>query len=189
MKTKRFWKKAIIIFIVIILVIAAVWGGAVLIYNNHLKQDDATLLESYETKQEKCELLKSIPIDFIEEGKGINLQEIPDNIRYEIKNQSDGNIQFYYYIEPESNSDSNPYKAWITLSKDYEVIEEKYGDIELDDFETYKNNQKKFDMFFAVWLTMGAILLLLIGAWVILGIVCLILHIWIKISDKKKSHS
>jgi len=186
MKTKRFWKKAIIIFVAIILVIATIWGGSVLIYNHHLKQDDETLLESYETKQEKCELIKSIPNDFIEEGKGINLQEIPDNIRYEIKKQSDGNIQFYYYIESENGYDSTPYRAWITLSKDYEVIEEKYADIELDDFEIYKNNQRKVDMLWAVWLT---IILLLIETVVILGIVCLILHIWLKIPKKKKSQS
>ena len=189
MKTKRFWKKAIIVFAAIIVIIAAVIGEANFIYIYHLETDDDTLLESYETKQEKCELIKSIPNDFIEEGKGINLQEIPDNIRYEIKNKSDRNIQFYYYIETESSSDSNPYKAWITLSKDYKVIEEKYGDIELDDFETYKNTQRKFDMFFAVWLAMAAILLLILGVYVILGIVWLILHIWIKISDKKKSRS
>jgi len=181
MKTKRFWKKAIIIFIVIILVIAAVWGGAVLIYNNHLKQDDETLLESYETKQEKCELLKSIPNDFIEEGKGINLQEIPDNIRYEIKNQSDGNIQFYYYIEPETRSDSNTYKAWITLSKDYEVIEEDYG-IELDNFETYKQKQEKMNLFLAYCLS-------IIIIWFAFFIIVLIAYITIRYINKKKSRS
>ena len=189
MKTKRFWKKAVIIFATIIVIIAAVIGGSVLIYNNYLKQDDAALLESYETKQEKYELLKSIPNNFIAEGKGINLQEIPDNIRYEIKNQSDGNIQFYYYIEPENSSDSNPYKAWITLSQDYKVIEEKYGNIELDDFETYKSKQIKSNMFLSVLYAMIVICLIAIAAYIVIGIVWLILHIWNKILKKKKSRS
>lgn len=187
MKTKRFWKKAITILVAIIVISAAVKGLSELIYNNHLEQDDVALLESYETKKEKCELIKSIPNDFIEEGKGINLQGIPDNIKYEIKNKSDGNIQFYYYMEP--YYDSNPYKAWITLSQDYKVIEEKYGDIELDDFETYKNQQKKLDMILAVLYAMIVICLIAIVAYVVVGIVWLILHIWNKISKKKKSQS
>ena len=188
MKKKRFWKKAIIILVVAVFIIAAVIGLSNFIYTYHLKPDDATLLENYETKQEKCELIKSIPNDFIEEGKGINLQEIPDNIRYEIKKQSNGNIQFYYYIETESSSDSNPYKAWITLSKDYEVIEEEYG-IELDDFETYKNYQNNANMFLAVLYAILVICLIGISTLGLITIGWLILQLWLKISKKKKSRS
>ena len=108
---------------------------------------------------------------------------------YEIKIQSDGNIQFYYYIKPESSSASNPYKAWITLSKDYKVIEEKYGVTELGDFETYKNQQKNIAMYRAVLYAMLVICLIGISVIGVIAIRWLILQLWLKISAKKKSRS
>ena len=167
MKTKRFLKKAIIILVAIMVIIPSVIGVSDLIYSYYLEKDDASLLQIYEARKEKCELLKSVPIDFIEVGKGINLNDIPDNIKYEIKNQNDGNIEFYYYIEQESNSDANPYKAWITLSQEYEVLEESYGDIELDDFESYKNQQNKNDRMYAILIV---ILITCATAYIIVGL-------------------
>ena len=157
MKTKRFWVKAFVVFLLIAVPVCGVKVFAEQLYENYFKHDEVTLLENYEAKKEKCELIKAIPNDFIEEGKGINLQEIPDNIRYEIKNNNDGNIEFYYYIEQEVLSDSNPYKAWITLSQDYKVIEEEYG-IELDDFETFKKHQERMDWFASYLISVGFII-------------------------------
>lgn len=184
MKTKRFWKKAIIILFVIAFAGVGVKCWADVIYNNFMIRNDEELMISYKVKKEKHELLKSIPNDFIEEEKGISFQQIPDNIRYEIKNQSDGNIQFYYYIEPESSSDSNPYKAWITLSKDYKVIEEKYGVTELDDFETFKQNQIKIDWFGAYMFSFGSLCIV-----VLVGTLIAMLLFYIQDNKKKKSQS
>ena len=160
MKTKRFWLKVFVVFLLIAVLVCGVKLIAEQFYENYFKHDEVTLLEIYEVKKEKCELLRSIPNDFIEEGKGIIFQEIPDNIRYEIENKSDGNIRFYYYIEP--YNDSNPYKAWITLSKDYKVIEEEYG-IELDDFETFKQNQLRMDWVGAYMFSIGSLCIVAMG--------------------------
>ena len=179
MKTKRFWLKVFVVFLLIAVPVCGVKLVADQIYENYSKHDEVTLLEIYEVKKEKCELLRAIPNDFIEEGKGINLQEIPDNITYEIENKSDGNIRFYYYIEP--YSDSNPYKAWITLSKDYRVIEEEYG-IELDDFETFKQNQVRMDWFGAYMCSIGSLCIV-----ALVGILIAMLVFYIQDSKKKKS--
>lgn len=181
MKTKRFWLKVFVVFLLIAVPVCGVKLVADQIYENYSKHDEVTLLEIYEVKKEKCELLRAIPNDFIEEGKGINLQEIPDNITYEIENKSDGNIRFYYYIEP--YSDSNPYKAWITLSKDYKVIEEEYG-IELDDFETFKQNQVRMDWFGAYLCSIGSICVM---GFTITAMAAI--YYSIKTLIRKKSHS
>lgn len=181
MKNERFWKKILAVLLAITVLGVAIICVADVIYDCWMKSDEATLLESYESKKEKCELIKAIPNDFIEEDKGINLQEIPDNIRYEIKNNNDGNIEFYYYIEPESSSASNPYKAWIILSKDYEVIEEEYGNIELEDFETFKQKEERSDLFLAYWISAASI-------WMAFLVIVLIAIITCHIK-KKKSRS
>lgn len=181
MKNERFWKKILAVLLAITVLGVAIICVADVIYDCWIKKDEVTLLENYESKKEKCDLIKSISNDFIEEGKGINLQEIPDNVRYEIKNNNDGNIELYYYIKPESSSASNPYKACITLSKDYKVIEEKYGDIELDAFETFKQKEERADLFLAYWISAASI-------WTVFLVIVLIAIITCHIK-KKKSHS
>ena len=107
MKTKRFLKKAIIILVAIMVIIPSVIGVSDLIYSYYLEKDDASLLQIYEARKEKCELLKSVPIDFIEVGKGINLNDIPDNIKYEIKNKKDGSNKRYSSISINGKSGRN----------------------------------------------------------------------------------
>lgn len=140
MKKKRFLNERNIIIVRIVLsiiVLAIAFGGSKLIYNIIGEKDEAKILEEYESQKERCELIKSLS-NCIQKGKGINIYQIPDNIRYEIKSQDDGNIHFYYCIK-DAKETSNPYYANIILSKDYEIIEEEYGcsKIEEKDFETY----------------------------------------------------
>ena len=183
METKRFWKKVLIAFLIIVVCVSAIKLVANKLYEKQFERDEETLVEDYEIEKEKCELLRTIANDFIEEGKGINLQEIPDNIRYEIKNDNDGNIEFHYYIKPEYSSDANPYKAWITLSKDYKVIEEEYG-IELEKFEAFKKQQEKVD-----WVQSYAFSTIIVSI-AILFVICIVyIVIDIQKLKKKKSHS
>ena len=107
-------------------------------------RNNVEIQNDYKTKKEKCELLRTIPSVCIEEGKGINTQEISNkDIKYEIYNDNE-NVIFYYYIEGE-NPRKNPYKAKITLSNDYKIIDEKY-DVELEDFETFKKWCQVYDI-------------------------------------------
>lgn len=120
---------------------------------------------SYESKKVKCEMLKIIAQESIQEGVGINLNKISKDailriveqkleisidyskfsnydIQYNISNDGE-NIIFYYYLKNENTSGAK-YDAKITLSKDYRILKEEYG-IELESFDEYNEYNKHID--------------------------------------------
>lgn len=105
------------------------------VFYNKIATDDTTIRQNYEAKQEKYEFLKEIARDAIEEGNGIEINQFSrEGIQYNIYNEGE-NIIVHYYID-EKIGDEYPYKATITLSNDYEILEEKY--VEKEEFEDYK---------------------------------------------------
>jgi len=185
MKTKRFWEKALIILWLIVFAVALVEIFADVMYYNLMLGNDEKLMASYEAKREKCELLISIKNDFIEEGKGINLQEIPDNIKYEIKNKKDGNTEFYYYIEQKDPSAPNAYNVRITFSNNFEIIDEVYGFELEEDFETYKQIQYRYDRIES-YIYAVMFLFMLISS---VTLITLLIFFIVRRNRNKKSHS
>lgn len=124
---KRFFKKVLILFVFVIV--------TSIIYND-IASSDLDMQEGYAVKKAKCDLLRTIASDAIEEGKGIDIQQISsENIRYKIHNEGE-NVFFYYYIEEEYSGESM-YNAKITLSNDFKILKESYS-IEIEDYEKYK---------------------------------------------------
>lgn len=81
----------------------------------------------YQEIVEKCELLESVAKDVIIEGQGFALDKIDtENIGYTITPNGE-TIEFYYYVIDTYADSLYEYNATITLSENYEIIEEKYS--------------------------------------------------------------
>lgn len=172
MNTKRFLIKACKILIVSVFILLAFENINTVVYNN-ITLDELSLQERYEDKKEKCELLKTIAHNLIEEGKGINTQGITcKEIRYEIFNDGT-NIFFHYYIKPSKNNSRDNYEAKITLNNNYKILDEEYS-IELEDYETYKYVRKRLEevcsVIISVLLTLG-ICIIVHGTYKVWGVI------------------
>lgn len=151
MKVKRFLLKVLKGVLTLLLILLVIGVGTNIIYDN-IASDEISLQEGYEIKKEKCELLRTIAGDVIEEGKGINTQGITNkDIKYKIYNDGD-NIIFYYYIVEQYSSEIN-YNARITLSNDYKILDEEYG-VELEDYETYKHAMQFLEILISAMLAL-----------------------------------
>lgn len=134
MKTKRNWGRVLKRLLAVALSVAIIAVAYNVIYNI-LATDDLTMRENYENVKAKHESLKEIAENSIEEGQGIRIDQLSKaGVQFEIYNDGE-NIILYYYIN-EKNGDEYPYKATITLSDDYEILDEEYS--EAAKFEDYK---------------------------------------------------
>lgn len=134
MKTKRNWVTILKRLLAVALAVAIIAVAYNVIYNI-IATDDLTMRQSYEIVKEKHESLKMIAKDSIEEGQGIRINQLSKaGVQFKIYNDGE-NIILYYYIN-EKNGDEYPYKATITLSNDYEILDEEYS--EAAKFEDYK---------------------------------------------------
>lgn len=130
---KRFISKLFIILFVIILTVVAVVISSKIIFNN--SQNEQEMISSYETKKEKCELLKDIASESIQEEIGIDTRKISnEEIQYRIYNDNES-IIFYYYLQDDSTTEHR-YNATITLSNEYRILREEYS-IEIESFDEY----------------------------------------------------
>lgn len=169
MKAKRFLLRTLVVLFSFL----AIGVGTKIIYDN-IASDEISFQEGYEIKKEKCELLRTIANDLIEEGKGINIQKITNkDVRYRIYNNDD-NIIIYYYIGPYTRE--NRYNAQITLNKDYKIIDEEYS-IEIEDYETYKHTMQFIET------VLSAIQVFIIG--LIVFIIYLVIALWVKCKENK----
>ena len=168
MKVKRFLIRIIKVVLTLFLILFAIGVITNIIYDNIIGTDEISIQESYEIKKEKCELLRKIASDLIEEGKGINTKGITNinkDIKYKIYN--DGyDIIFYYYIE-EPNSSKHTYNALITLSNDYKILSEEYS-VEVEDYETFKHTiqftEKVISAMYALFIV-AIIVLIILGVY------------------------
>lgn len=137
MKAKKRFFIVFLIFLTVLMVV---------ILNNTIfwtKTNQQELISKYQIKKEKCEMLKEVARETIQEGVGINLKKIPENgVQYDIHNSDDNKqIIFYYYLEDDPNRE---YNATITLSNEYKIINEEYS-VELESFDEYVKTYKKLD--------------------------------------------
>lgn len=180
MNGKRFLQKALKRVLTLLLILLAIGIGTIIIYNN-IASDEISLQEDYEIKKEKCELLRTISSNLIQEGKGINTQGITNkDIKYKIYNDGD-NIIFYYYIE-NNYSSKNIYTARITLSNDYKILDEEYG-VKLEDYETYKHTVQ----FSEILLSAAYALFIVLVVYIISMVVYFIIRWWMESRSNKKT--
>ena len=146
MKTKRNWRRVLKRLLAVALSVAIIAVAYNVIYNI-IATDDLTMRQNYETVKEKHESLKMIANDSIEEGQGIRIDQLSKaGVQFKIYNDGE-NIILYYYIN-EKNGDEYPYKATITLSNDYEILDEEYS--EAAKFEDYKWTTELIEHLFAM---------------------------------------
>ena len=146
MEAKRKGTTIVKRLLAVFLAIAIITVAYNVIYNN-IATDDLTMRQDYETVREKHESLKMIANDSIEEGQGIQIDQLSKaGVQFKIYNDGE-NIILYYYIN-EKNGDEYPYKATITLSNDYEILDEEYS--EAAKFEDYKWATELIDHLLAI---------------------------------------
>lgn len=111
----------------LILSILTSTGTYVYISNEVLPNKEEVYKGYYQESVEKCELLESVAQDAIVEGQGFALDKIDtENIGYTITPNGE-TIEFYYYVIDTYADSLYEYNATITLSKNYEIIEEEYS--------------------------------------------------------------
>ena len=92
---KRFISKQLIrIFAIIFSVVTVIFSSKIIF--NYL-QNEQEMISSYETKKQKCDLLKEIRNECIKEGIGVDTIRISnDEIQYCIYNNNESIIFCYY---------------------------------------------------------------------------------------------
>lgn len=183
MKIRRRWVKILMRFFLIVLIITTVVVGSDIIYEKFLKPDYTELYERYNIEKEKFDMLKTIAQECIEEGEGINTQKIlHKDVYFKVYNEGE-NIFFHYYID-EENSNKDPIKATITLSKDYKILDEEYDKIK--SFEDYILGQQYLSRYFSILLALFVCAVIYLMGLIIAGI-CWTVKWLIKFFKRKKS--
>lgn len=150
MKTKRNWGRVLKRLLAVALALAIIAVAYNVIYNI-LATDDLTMRQDYETVKEKHESLKMTANDSIDEGQGIRIDQLlKAGVQFKIYNDGE-NIILYYCIN-EKNGDEYPYKATITLSNDYKILDEEYS--EAAKFEDYKRTTESIEHMVALAIAM-----------------------------------
>lgn len=182
MKAKRNWVTILKRLLAVALAVAIIAVAYNVIYNN-IVTDDLTMRHNYDTAKEKHESLKLIAKDSIDEGHGIRINQLSKaRVQFKIYNDGD-NIILHYYIN-EKNGDKYPYMATITLSNDYEILDEEYS--EAAKYEDYKWTTELVEHLFA----MACALFIFIALYFALCIGQGIYHVikWAISLKKKPSH-
>lgn len=143
-------------------------------------QNEQKMISSYAIKKEKCELLKDIAKESIQEGVGINTKKIPsDKIQYRIYNDNE-NIVFYYYLRDDSTA-KHKYEATITLSNEYKILDEEYS-IEIETIDEYIKSYNVVNRFLSVMLS----IILVCCIYFLIIIILLLLKVCVNIKRKKQ---
>lgn len=143
-------------------------------------QNEQKMISSYEIKKEKCELLKDIAKESIQEGVGINTKKIPsDKIQYRIYNDNE-NIIFYYYLRDDSTA-KHKYEATITMSNEYKILNEEYS-IEMETLDEYIKAYNVVNRFLSVMLS----IMLVYCIYILIFIILLLLKVCVDIKRKKQ---
>ena len=147
--------KTIIAAITLLLVIIVGAIGSYLVIPILWISDDEELRDDYNKEIENCRILQEVSKSVIVPKTGMLVGNINnEKICYEISNNGE-NIQFYYYIRY-----IDGYNASIILSKDYEIIEEKYSKLEKDmePFEEYAKESKKISNILTIFICLLGLL-------------------------------
>lgn len=180
MKGKKWFvsERFIILFVIILTIVAIIISSNVIF--NHM-QNEQEMISSYEDKKQKCELLKDIANESIQEKIGIDTRKISnDEIQYRIYNDNES-IIFYYYLKDDSTSEPR-YNATITLSNEYRILQEEYS-IEIESFDEYIKSYNRVNRLLSVmYATMYVI-----GFYMFIVILVIIISFLLKICiDRKK---
>ena len=161
---KRFISKSLIILLAIFLSVVTVIGLSKIIFKE--MQNEQEMMKNYESKKEKCQLLKDIGKESIQEGVGIDTRMIVnDEVQYQIYNDNN-NIIFYYYLQ----DDSETYNATITLSNEYRIIKEEYS-VEIESLDEYIKSYNSGNRFLSVMYGIIVVLLIYIVICVLILII------------------
>lgn len=179
MKGKKFISKRFKVLFVIILTIVAVIISSKVLFNT--MQSEQKMLNSYEMKKQKCELLKEIAHKSIQEGISIDTRKISnDEIQYSIYNNNE-RIIFYYYLQDDSTTERR-YNATITLSNEYKILKEEYS-IEIESFDEYVKSHNSANRILSVLYA----LLFIFSSYLLIYIFVIIISFLLKICiDRKK---
>lgn len=123
-------------WLIIILIIALIFGAYTQVYNQMPPTDENAISEQYQEYLEKYDALKNLARVAIRQGQGIDVSKLSETTtKYKILSD-DKNVTVEYVVNPKFGQDNFSFSAKITLSKDYEILEEKYSDAkELEDFK------------------------------------------------------
>ena len=123
-------------WLIIILIIALTFGAYTQFYNQMPPTDENAISEQYQEYLEKYDTLKNLSRLAIRQGHGIDVSMLSEaTTKYKILSD-DKNVTVDYVVNPKFGQDNFSFSAKITLSKDYEILEEKYSDAkELEDFK------------------------------------------------------
>ncbi len=193
---KRTLPKLLVKALLTVIAICIIYAIVTPICFNKYERDESSIQSSYETEKQKIELLKEISENCIDEGIGISIQKDSspileedkgyinqESISYKIYSK-DENIIIYYEIKEPSKTESK-YNATITLSKEFEIINEDYSIKleDLEDFKTYKQQVKHADKILIRYLS---IVISLIIVFMIKIIIEIFLDIRTLIKNRKK---
>ena len=182
MKGKKFISKRFKVLFVIILTIVAVIISSKVLFNS--MQSEQKMLNNYETKKQKCELLKDIANTSIQEGIGIDTRKISnDEIQYHIYNNNES-IIFYYYLQDDSSKE-HEYNAEITLSNEYKILKEEYS-IEIESFDEYVSSCTFVNKLLSVLYTLMAVLIFYLLICILIIIIFFLLKILKRYSRMQK---
>lgn len=183
---KRFVLKLFIILLAISFSVVAVIVLSKIIFGE--LQNEQEMMSNYETKKEKCELLKDIAKESIQEGVGIDTRKIPNDevqygVQYRIYNDNE-NIIFYYSLQDDSTNEHDLYNARITLSNEYKILEEEYS-IEIESLDEYIESYNLESRYISVTLSIILVLCFYLLIVILIIIIIFLLEICIMIKKKK----
>lgn len=123
-------------WLIVLLIIFLTLGAYTQVYDKMPPTDKSAIEEQYQEYLEKYNTLKNLSKLAIRQGQGIDVPKIADaSTKYKI-HSNDKNVIVEYVVTPKFGRDNFSFGAKLTLSTDYEILEEKYSDAkELEDFK------------------------------------------------------
>lgn len=174
-KRNRFIVKVAVAVLILIFVVIFIGISSKDIFNKISNENE--MINSYNIKKEKCDLLQSIVNDVIDED-GIHINKIPvDKIKYNIYDE-DENIIFYYSLR-EEQTNTHKYYATITLSNRYQILDKNYS-VELETFDEFVESNISANKISSVLLAICRLLFICM----IICIIALIVEIIFAIYEK-----
>ena len=177
------WKLTAKRWLIVLLVIVLVIGAYVQVYSRMPATDEKAIGEQYQEYLAKYDTMKNLSQLAIHQGKGIDIPELSkENLKYKIYN-TDKNIIVEYEVNPKFGRDNFSFEAKLTLSKDYEILKEKYSEAkELDEFKREYTLQQHM---LALLLGILIVVILYLVACLCYGIFHLTKHLF-KLFEKEK---
>lgn len=123
-------------WLIILLLVLLILGAYTQVYSQMPPTDENAIEKQYQEYQEKYNTLKNLSRLVIRQGQGIDIPKLADaSTKYKI-HSSNNNVIVEYVVTPKLGRDNFSFEATLTLSTDYEILEEKYSEAkELEDFK------------------------------------------------------